>query len=333
MRTRNIVAAVAFACSAAMSMHGVAVAAEKATAAGDNYPSRPVRWIVPYPPAGTTDILARIMSEWLTQRTGQQFVVDNRPGAGNNIGTEIAIKAAPDGYTVFLVNPANAINATLYQKLPFNFLRDMDPVAGLVRVPNVMETPVSFPAKTVKEFIEHAKKNPGKVNMASSGSGTSVHLSGELFKSMTGVQMQHIPYKGAGPALIDLMAGHVQVLIAALPGVVQQAREGRVRMIAQTGQKRSASMPDVPTVVESGLPGFVVSSHFGLLAPAGTPRAIVDRVRGALLDALNDAAVNTRLASLGAERVGSTPEEHDATTRAEIAKWIKVTRQAGIEPQ
>src|SRR5690349_9467963 len=195
---KKVVLSVALGCCGALSV-------AQSSWAADAYPNRPVRWIVPYTPAGTTDILARIMSQWLTQRTGQQFVVDNRPGAGNNIGTELAVKSPPDGYTVFLVNPANAINATLYEKLPFNFLRDMDPVAGFIRVPNVMEVPISLPPKSVSEFIAYAKKNPGKVNMASSGSGTSVHLSGELFKYMTGVEMQHIPYKGAGPALIDLI--------------------------------------------------------------------------------------------------------------------------------
>src|SRR5688572_22963537 len=258
MRSKKVMISIALACSAAMGMSH-AEAAEKSADKGANgatsYPTRPVRWVVPYPPAGTTDILARIMSDWLTQRTGQQFVVDNRPGAGNNIGTELAIKSAPDGYTVFLVNPANAINATLYQKLPFNFLRDMDPVAGLVRVPNVMETPVSFPAKTVKEFIEHAKKNPNKVNMASSGSGTSVHLSGELFKSMAGIDMQHIPYKGAGPALIDLVAGQVHVLFDNLPSSIGHIKGGRLRALAVTTARPSPALPGVPAVADT-LPGY-----------------------------------------------------------------------------
>src|SRR5439155_1244564 len=193
-----------------------------------DYPNKPIKWIVPYPPGGTTDLLARLMAQWLSQRLGQQVVIENRAGGGNNIGTEIAIKSPPDGYTIFLVNPANAINATLYRSLPFNFLNDMVPIAGLVRVPNVLTVRKDFPAKTVQEFIDYAKKNPGKINMASSGAGTSVHLSGELFKSMTGIDMKHIPYKGAGPAITDLIGGQVDVLFDNMPSIVGHIRSGSV---------------------------------------------------------------------------------------------------------
>jgi len=212
-----------------LSLVCVSFAGIGCAAAAEVYPARSVRWIVPYPPAGTTDILARIMAQRLTERLGHQVVVDNRPGAANNIGTELVVKAAPDGYTVLLVNPANAINATLYPNLSFNFLRDLAPVAGLVRVPNVMEVTVSLPAKTVAEFIAYAKANPGKVILASSGSGTSVHLSGELFKSMTGVDLTHVPYKGAGPALIDLIGGQTHVMFDNLPSSIEYIKAGKLR--------------------------------------------------------------------------------------------------------
>ena len=326
MRIRNTWAALA--CSAVIALPGLAGAAEKA----DTYPSRPVRWIVPYPPAGTTDILARIMSDWLTQRLNQQFVVDNRPGAGNNIGTETAIRAAPDGYTVFLVNPANAINATLYQKLSFNFLRDMDPVAGLVRVPNVMETPVSFPAKTVKEFIEHAKKNPGKVNMASSGSGTSVHLSGELFKSMTGIDMQHIPYKGAGPALIDLVAGQVHVLFDNLPSSIGHIKGGRLRALAVTTAKPSPALPGVPAVADT-VPGYEASAWFGMSAPKGTPREIVMKLNREINAALADPGMRTKLGDLGGIPIGGTPEDFWKIHTMETEKWAKVVKFSGAKAE
>ena len=331
MRTGKLVMSLALACSASLGPL-CAAAADKAASNGTNYPNRPVRWIVPYPPAGTTDILARIMSDWLTQRTGQQFVVDNRPGAGNNIGTEIAIKSAPDGYTVFLVNPANAINATLYQKLPFNFLRDMDPVAGLVRVPNVMETPASFPAKTVKEFIDHAKKNPGKVNMASSGSGTSVHLSGELIKSMTGIDMQHIPYKGAGPALIDLMAGNVHVLFDNLPSSIGHIKSGKLRALAVTTAKPSPALPGVPAVADT-VPGYEASAWFGMSAPKGTPREVVLKLNREINAALADPAMRAKLADLGGVPIAGTPEEFWKIHTMETEKWAKVVKASGAKAE
>ena len=214
----------------------------QALAAEDAFPSRTIRWVVPYPPGGTTDILARIMAQRLSERINQQVVVDNRGGAGNNIGTDIALKAQPDGYTLLLVNPANAINATLYTKLPFDFLRDWAPVAGIIRVPNVMEVTNSLPAKTVAEFIAHAKANPAKVILASSGSGTSVHLSGELFKSMAGVDLTHVPYKGAGPAFPDLIGGQVHVMFDNMPSSIEFIKTGKLRALGVTTAKRSARM-------------------------------------------------------------------------------------------
>ena len=311
---------------------GCAASPAVAADAADNYPNRPVRWIVPYPPAGTTDILARIMSEWLTKRLGQTFVVDNRPGAGNNIGAELAIKAAPDGYTVFLVNPANAINATLYQNLSFNFLRDMDPVGGIIRVPNVMETPASFPAKTVKDFIDHAKKNPGKVNMASSGSGTSVHLSGELFKTMTGIEMQHIPYKGAGPALIDLIAGQVHVLFDNLPSSIGHIKSGKLRALGVTTAKPSPALPGVPAVGET-VPGYEASAWFGMSVPKGTPRPIVMKLNRELNAALADAGMRGRLAELGGVPISGSPEDFWKIHAMETEKWAKVVKASGAKAE
>ena len=212
----------------AVAALGLASAAVQA----QEYPTKPVKWVVPYPPGGTTDILARIIGQYLSEHLGQQFVIDNRPGAGNNIGTEVVVNSPPDGYTVLLVNPANGINATLYKKLPFNVLRDIVPVAGITRVPNVMEVTAAFPAKTVAEFIAYGKANPGKINMASSGNGTSVHLSGELFMAMTGVKMTHVPYRGAGPALTDLIAGTVDVMFDNLPSSIEFIKSGKLRALA-----------------------------------------------------------------------------------------------------
>ena len=222
---RTFAVAVAVAALLASLCHAIPAAAA-------DYPTHPVKWVVPYPPGGTTDVLARIMAQWLTEKMGQQFVIENKPGGGNNIGTELVVNSAPDGYTMLLVNPANGINATLYKNLSYNFIRDIAPVAGLVRSPNVMEVTSAFPAKTVAEFIAYCKANPGKINMASSGSGTSVHLSGELFKSMTGCNMLHVPYKGAGPALTDLMGGQVDVIFDNLPSSVGHIKGGKIRALA-----------------------------------------------------------------------------------------------------
>jgi tripartite-type tricarboxylate transporter receptor subunit TctC len=298
--------------------------------AAETYPSRSVRWIVPYPPGGTTDILARITAQWLTQRLGQTFIIDNRPGAGNNIGTEIAIKAAPDGYTLFLVNPANAINATLYANLPFNFLNDLAPVAGLIRVPNVMEVTRNFPAKSVPEFIAYAKKNPGKVNMASSGSGTSVHLSGELFKAMAGIDMHHIPYKGAGPALVDLIGGQVHVMYDNMPSSIAHIKAGELRALAVTTLRRSPQLPDVPTVAET-LPGYEASAWFGIGVPKGTPADIVAKLNREVNAALADPGMKQRFAELGGDPISGTPADFWKLHAAETEKWAKVVKFAGAK--
>ena len=295
---------------------------------GDAYPTRPIRWIVSYPPGGTTDLLARMMSQWLAERLKQQVVVENRAGGGNNIGTEAAIKAAPDGYTIFLVNPANAINATLYKNLNFNFLNDMTPIAGLIRVPNVMTVRKGFPANSVPEFIAYAKQNPGRVNMASSGAGTSVHLSGELFKSMTGIDMKHIPYKGAGPATTDLLGGQVDVIFDNMPSIIQHIRGGGVRALAVTSAQRSPALPDVPTVSET-VPGYEASAWFGVAAPKGTPAYAVNRINREINAALNDPGMRAKLANLGGVPIGGTPEQFWALHRAETEKWAKVVETSG----
>ena len=238
------------------------------------YPDHPVRIIVGYPAGGSTDIVARIIGNWLSQKLGQQFIVENKPGAGNNIGTELVTKAAPDGYTLLLINPANTINATLYKKLNFVFLRDIDPVANVIQVPNVMEVNPSVPVKTVTEFIDYVKANPDKINIASSGNGTSIHLSGELFKMMTGVKMTHIPYKGSAPMLTDLLGGQVQVTFDNLPSSIAHIRAGKLRALAVTTLKRSPELPDVPTVAET-VPGYEAVAIFGFGAPHGTPKEVV----------------------------------------------------------
>lgn len=295
-----------------------------------DYPVKPVKWIVPYPPAGTTDVLARIVAQWLTEKLGQPFVVENRPGAGNNLGTEQVVNAAPDGYTMLLVNPANGINATLYKDLKFNFIRDIAPVAGLVRTPNVMEVTPSLPVKTVQEFIAHCKANPGRINMASSGSGTSVHLSGELFKSMTGCDMVHVPYKGAGPALIDLIGGQVQVIFDNLPSSAGHIKSGKLRALAVTSAEREPSLPGVPTVAET-VPGYEATAWFGIGMPKGTPREFIDKVNAEVNRALADPKMRERLAELGGKPIPGTPEDFGKVIAAETAKWEKVVLSSGAK--
>ena len=288
-----------------------------------DYPTRPVKWVVPYPPAGTTDVLARIVAQWLTEKLGQPFVIENKPGAGNNLGTESVVNAPPDGYTMLLVNPANGINATLYKNLNFNLIRDIAPVAGIVRTPNVMEVTPSFPAKTVAEFIAYCKANPGKINMASSGSGTSVHLSGELFKSMTGCQMLHVPYKGAGPALTDLMGGQVDVIFDNLPSSVGHIKGGKIRALGVTSEGREPSMPQLPTIAET-VPGYEATAWFGIGMPKGTPKEIIDKVNAEVNRALADPKMRERLAELGGKPIAGTPEDFGKVIAAETAKWEKV---------
>ena len=297
-----------------------------------DYPVRPVKWVVPYAPAGTTDVLARIVAQWLSEKMGQPFVVENKPGAGNNLGTEAVVNAPPDGYTMLLVNPANGINATLYKNLNFNFMRDIAPVAGLVRTPNVMEVTPALPVKSVAEFIAYCKANPGQLNMASSGSGTSVHLSGELFKAMTGCAMVHVPYKGAGPALTDLIGGQVHVLFDNLPSSVGHIKSGRLRALAVTSEQREPSMPQLPTVGET-VPGYEATAWFGIGMPKGTPREIIDKVNAEVNRALADPKMRERLAELGGRPIAGPPEAFGQIIAAETAKWEKVVIQSGAKAE
>jgi len=315
-RTMSLFALVAFVCLPAL------------VAQAEEYPTKPVKWVVAYPPGGTTDILARIMGQALSERLGQQFVIDNRPGAGNNIGTEVVVNSPPDGYTILLVNPANGINATLYKRLPFNFLRDIAPVAGITRVPNVMETNPNFPAKTVAEFIAYGKANPGKINMASSGNGTSVHLSGELFMAMTGIKMTHVPYRGANPALTDLIGGTVDVIFDNLPSSIEFIRGGKLRALGVTTDKRNAALPDVPTVADT-VPGYEASAWFGIGAPKNTPPEIIAKLNKAVNDALADPKMQAKLADLGGIPMGGSPADFGKVMADETAKWEKVVKFSG----
>jgi tripartite-type tricarboxylate transporter receptor subunit TctC len=299
-----------------------------AARAQDDYPNHPVRWLVGYPPGGSTDICARLIGQYLSEHLGQQFAIENKPGAGNNLATEMAAKSAPDGYTVFLVNPANAINATLYKNLSFNFIADMAPVAGFIRVPNVMEINPNVPAHTVKEFIDYAKANPGKVNMASSGIGTSVHLSGALFMLMTGVELVHVPYRGASPALVDLLGGQTQVMFDNLPSSIAHIQAGRLRALAVTTATRAKALPDVPTVAET-VPGYEASAWFGMAVPKGTPRAIIDKLNKTVNEALADPAMQAKLAELGGTNIPGTPEDFGKIIAEETDKWAKVVKATG----
>ncbi len=300
------------------------------TAFAAGYPARPIKWIVPYPPGGTTDLLARLLTPWLSEHLGQPVVVENKPGGGNNIGVELVVKSDPDGYTWLLVNPANGINTTLYKNLPFNFLTDIAPVAGIARSPNVMEINPKFPAKNVAEFIDYCKSHPGKVNMASSGSGTSVHLSGELFKSMTGCQMLHVPYKGAGPALADLMAGQVDVIFDNLPSSYGFIKGGKLRALAVTSAKRDPSLPDVPTVGET-VRGYEATAWFGIGMPKGSPREAIDKVNAEVNRALSDPKIIERLRELGGHPMPGTPEDFGKVIRAETEKWAPVVKASGAK--
>jgi len=298
-------------------------------AAALDYPTRPVRWIVGYPAGGTTDIVARIIGAWLSERLGQQFIVENKPGAGNNIATAEVARAAPDGYTMLLVNPANAINTTLYRHLPFNFMKDVAPVAGFMRVPNVMEVNPSVPANTVAEFIAYAKANPGKINWASSGNGTSVHLSGELFKIMTGVELTHVPYRGSAPALTDMISGTVQVMFDNMPSSLPHIQAGKLRALGVTTAQRSEALPNVPTVAET-VPGYEASAFFGMGVPHSTPAEVIDKLNKEINAGLADPRIKARLAELGGIIISGSPQDFGKVVAEETEKWAKVIKTGGV---
>ena len=298
-----------------------------------NYPTRAVRMVVPFAPGGNTDIIARVYAPKMAEAIGQQIVIDNRGGAGGTIGTELASKAPPDGYTILMVSAGHTINPAMAKKLPYDSVRDFAPIGIIADVPTAFVVHPSFPAKNVKEFVAIARTRPGEVFYSTAGRGTVGHLAAELLNSVAKVKLTAVHYKGSGPSMIDLVAGHVQMQFPSMPAAVQYTRPGKLRMIAQTGEKRSNAAPDVPTMQEQGLKGFVVSSGFAMFAPAGTPKPIIERLNAAMVKALNDPGVKNNLAQQGAEVVASSPEAHDTFNRAEIAKWIKVAREAGIQPE
>jgi tripartite-type tricarboxylate transporter receptor subunit TctC len=301
-------------------------------ARAQTYPSRPVLLLVGYAPGGVNDIVARLTSQILAERLGQQFIVENRPGAGSNIATEAVARANPDGYTLLEASTSNAWNATLYQNLKFDFIRDIAPVAGVIRVPMVVLVNPEVPAKTLPEFISYAKANPGKVNMASAGSGSAPHMAGELFKMMTGVNMVHVPYRGQGPATTDLLGGQVQILFAAAPGTADYVKTGKLRALAVTTAARMPEHPDVPTVGEF-VAGYEASQWYGFAAPKNTPAEIVDKLNKEINTAIADANMKARLAALGGEPIPGSPADFGRLIVDETEKWGKVVRAAGIKPE
>jgi tripartite-type tricarboxylate transporter receptor subunit TctC len=308
---------------------GVSATASIGGASALDYPTRPVRWVVGFAPGGSNDIIARLIGQRLSERLGQQFVIENKPGAGGNIAAESVINAQPDGYTVLLVNPANYINTSLYSKLNFNFPRDIAPVASFMRVPNVLTVSGQVEAKTVAEFIAYVKANPGKVNMASAGNGTSVHLSGEMFMAMTDARMQHVPYRGSGPAINDLLGGQVQVMFDSMPSIIQHVRAGTLRALAVTSATRSSQLPDTPTVVET-VPGYEASALFGMAAPKDTPKEIIEKLNKNINPVLAEPEMKQRLVELGGDPLIGTPEAFGGMIVAETEKWKKVIDGAAI---
>ncbi|BCN40430.1 MFS transporter [Alicycliphilus denitrificans] len=312
---------------------GMAVAAAGALplgAAAQNYPAKPVTIIVPFSAGGTTDILARIVGQGLQTELGQPFVVDNRAGAGGNIGASLAAKAPADGYTLFMGTVGtHAINQALYKKMPFDPVKDFAPISRVATVPNLLVAHPSQPYKTVKELIAYAKANPGKVTFGSPGSGASPHVSGELFKSMTGTDLLHVPYKGSAPAMTDLLGGQISIMFDNMPSAIQHVRSGKLRPIAVTTAKRSPELPDVPTIAEAGVPGYEAMSWFGMFAPAATPKPVLDKLNAALVKVLNQPDVKKKIAEQGGDVVAETPAQFAAFIKAESAKWGKVVKESG----
>lgn len=300
-------------------------------ASAQAYPSRPIRLLVGFAPGGGQDILARLIGNWLSERLGQQIVIENRPGQAGSIAAEAAAKSPPDGYSLYMIGPNNAINHTLYDNLTFDIVKDFQHIAALVTMPNVMSVHPSVPAKTVAEFIAYGKANPGKVNFASGGIGTSVHVSGELFKQMTGIQMQHVPYRGAGPANIDLLAGQVQVMFDNLNSHMGHIKQGRLRALAVTTTSRSPELPDVPTVADT-VPGYEASAFFGITAPRGIPADVVARLNNEINAGLRDPKLKARFDELGATTRPGTPDDFTKLIATEVAKWAPVVKTSGAKP-
>ncbi|MBC7778493.1 MAG: tripartite tricarboxylate transporter substrate binding protein [Proteobacteria bacterium] len=319
--------------SRALIVCSIAAAAVPVATHAQGYPTRPVRLVVPFAPGGNTDILARVITPRMSETLGQTVIIENRGGAGGVIGTDVVARAAPDGYTLLMVSASHVINPAMVKKLPYDSIKDFQPISLVADVPTALVVHPSLPVKNVKDLIALGRKRPEQLHFSTSGRGTVGHLSGELLNAAAQVKFVHVPYKGAGPALVDLVAGQIEFQFASMPAVVQFVRSGKLRLIAQTGEKRSPAAPDTPTMQEAGLSGFVVSSGFGIFGPAGTPRPIVDRVNGAIRAALGSAEVKKLFAEQGADPIGSTPEEYDAFNRAEIVRWQKAAREANIQPE
>jgi len=300
-------------------------------ARAQSYPSRPVHLLVGFAAGGPNDIIARLIGQWLSERLGQPVIVENRPGAASNIAAEALVKAPPDGYTLLLLGSTNAINATLYEKLSFNLSRDIAPVASIIRQPNVMLVNPSVPAKAVPEFIAYAKANPGKINMASSGNGSASHVCGELFKTMAGVNMVHVPYRGGAPALTDLLAGQVQVYFVPIPASIEYIRTGRLRALAVTTATRSETLPETSTVDEF-VPGYEASGWFGVVAPGNTPAAVIEKLNKEINAGLADPKLKAKLTDLGGTVISGSPADFGKLIAEEIEKWAKVIKFAGIKP-
>jgi tripartite-type tricarboxylate transporter receptor subunit TctC len=311
---------------------GVAAPVFPVAVMAEDYPTRPVRIIAGFAAGGGVDITARLIGQWLNERLRQSFVVENRTGAGGNIGTEAVVTAAPDGYTLLLATVPNAVNASLYDKLKFNFIRDIAPVAGIIRVPMIILLHPSVPVKTVPELIAYAKANPGKVNMASAGNGSAPHMAGELFKMMTGVNMIHVPYRGQGPALTDLLGGEVQVLFATAPGTTDYVATGKLRALAVTTAMRAQVLPDLPPVGDF-VPGYETSQWYGMCAPGKTPAEIIGKLNKEINAAIADAGMKARLAAIGGEPLPGTPAEFGRPIADETEKWAKVVQAAGLKPE
>lgn len=327
MRKRSLI----FSIIVAVSLFTFALAVSPEAKAA--YPDKPIRLIVPFPAGGNTDIVARAIGNELSKNLGVSVVIENRGGAGGALGSEIVAKAPADGYTIMMVSASHVINPSMQKKIPYDTIRDFAGISMVADVPTVLVVHPSVQAKTLKELIALAKARPGQLNFASSGNGTVGHLSGELLKSMAQIKMEHVPYKGNGPAMTDLLGGHVQMLFSSMPAAIPHIQSGMLRAIVMTGAKRSPAAPNIPTMAEAGLPGFEVSTGFGLFAPAKTPRPIINKLYNEVVKALKLPEVRERLASQGAEPIGSTPEQYDAFVRTEIAKWQKVCKDAGIQPE
>ena len=320
-------------CQIARALLAVTLGAAAGIAGAQTYPTKIIRVINPNQPGGNSDFIFRLLAPKMGELLGQQLVIDYRAGAGGNIGAEITAKSAPDGYTTLIAAASFLINPALIKNLPFDASRDFTPLGLIVDIPAALVTHPSLPAKSVKELIALAKARPGDLFFSSSGTGAVGHLSGELINSIAGIKLVHVPYKGAGPAVVDLIAGHVQLSFVSIPAVISYVQGGRLRMLAQCGATRFSSLADVPTMQEAGVPGFVVSSGFSFLGPAGLPRTIVEKLNSALAQTLRDPAIRNTLIERGADPVGNTPEEHAAYIKSEIEKWQRVAKAAGIKPE